>query len=171
MKSSTLVLSFAAIASSASFGQSGADFQGSSGVSSGGYGTVQETPALELRDLMRGERRDATNGNAVPDDFAASLNADLERMKRGEGTAFSTIVHVAATMEDAKRVARKALAHHLTVKVMKVGILFGWAAVPSFMTSEQVSEQIARELCARQNIPFERGKIVVIEQWFQNDKH
>jgi len=169
MKFSTLMLSSAAIASSASFAQNGPVTQSSPDGSSGLSMIVEEAPAPERPGMMSEKSAGVTTGTAAPDDLAASLNADLERMKRGDGTGFRTIVHIAATMKDAKRAGLLALAHHMTVKVMKVGNLFGWAAVPSFVTPEQVSEQIARELCARQNIPFEGGKIVVIAPWFQNN--
>jgi hypothetical protein len=58
------------------------------------------------------------------------------------------VVRVAASLDDAVREARKLVEGGIKANVICVNEMVGYSGVPSWMSLEEVAEQIGRHLCA-----------------------
>jgi hypothetical protein len=88
-------------------------------------------------------------------------------MRAGGKTESRITVKVAASMDEAKREARKLVESGIAASVVKVEKLVGYSGVPKWMSVEEVAEQIRRHLCKAQNIPYDPAKFQIVERVYE----
>ena len=89
-------------------------------------------------------------GDEQPKGERPDFDGDVAR----NSTEKHTHVNIARTIEQAKEKAALLALAGVPVAIVKLQDLVGWAGVPNFMTTEEVSEQIRRDLCARKGIDY-----------------